>query len=51
MRNLVPILAVVILMSCATEEGVKFANITFDEAISLAQKENKLVLLDFYSST
>ena len=51
MRNLVVIIVCAIMVACATEEGVKFANSTFDQAILKAQQENKMVLLDFYSTT
>lgn len=33
-----------------TEEGIDFQDLTFDEALAKAKKENKLVFLDAYTS-
>jgi hypothetical protein len=52
------VLIAIILFSCSSEDkngadigGVHFEKSTFDEALVLAKKQNKLLLVEFFSHT
>lgn len=51
------LLALVLIFGCGTKEkqteiaSVQFAELNYADALTKAQQDNKLVLLDFYSNT
>jgi tetratricopeptide (TPR) repeat protein len=50
-KNLYFAFLVFFLLSCSKNDSVIFQKITLEEALKKAQQENKLVLIDFFSTT
>jgi tetratricopeptide (TPR) repeat protein len=51
MRNFSFICLIFFLLSCSKNDSVNFQKITLEKAFKKAQQENKLVLMDFFSTT
>ncbi len=51
MRTYLAIFVTLIFIGCAGDAGMKFENVTMDQALKKARNEKKQVLLDFYSPT
>ncbi len=50
MKKLAPIAGLLLLASIATAQTAKVLSGPFEEALAQAKKENKLILIDFFSS-
>lgn len=50
MKKLAPIVGLLLLVSLASAQTAKILTGPFDEALAQAKKQNKLILLDFFSS-
>jgi thiol-disulfide isomerase/thioredoxin len=50
MKNIIIILAAIFMNGNLFSQGIKFEHGTFDEAMAKAQKENKLVFIDCYTT-
>ncbi|MGD1010410.1 MAG: hypothetical protein ABR951_09695 [Candidatus Aminicenantales bacterium] len=50
MKKLTAVASLLLIASMASAQTAKVMSGSFDEALARAKKENKLILLDFFSS-
>jgi hypothetical protein len=50
MKKLAVLASFVLIASIASAQTAKFMSGPFEDALALAKKENKLILIDFFSS-
>ncbi len=50
MKKLAPLAGLLLLASMAAAQTAKVLSRPFEEALAQAKKENKLILIDFFSS-
>ena len=50
MKKITVLAGLVLIVSIASAQSAKFMSGPFEEALAQAKKENKLILVDFFSS-